>query len=74
MTAQEEFKNVGVSPYLGRSALFISDDERRRHVPPTVESGFEECRLVAQFEVRRRGQRLRHLQVYACFNYRGLEL
>lgn len=74
MTAQEEFKNIGASPYLGHSALFITDDERRRRVPPSVESGFEECRLVAQFEVRRRGQRLRHLQVYACFNYRGLEL
>ena len=74
LTAQEEFKNIGTSPYLGHSALFISDDTHNRRLPPSLETGFEECRLVAQFEIRRRGQRLRHLQVYACFNYKGVDL
>lgn len=72
--AEEEFRRVGANPFVGRSALFITDDERGRRVPGSVESGFEENRLVAQFEIRRRGQPLRRLRVYACFHYKGLEL
>lgn len=72
--AEQEFRQVGANPFVGRSALFITDDERGRRVPSSVESGFEENRLVAQFEIRRRGQPLRHLRVYACFHYKGLEL
>ncbi len=74
LTAQDEFKNIGASPYLGHSALFITDDSRNRRLPPSLETGFEECRLVAQFEIRRRGQPLRQLHVYACFNYKGVDL
>ncbi len=65
---------MGTNPFAGRSALFITDDERGRRPPSSIESGFEENRLVAQFEIRRRGLPLRHLKVYACFNYKGLEL
>ena len=63
-----------VSPFVGHSALFITDDERHRNLPDAVESGFEECALVAQYEIRRRGLPLRHVRIYACFNYRGLDL
>ena len=59
---------------MGRSALFVTDDERRRDLPGTIEDGFEQCALVAQYEIRRRGQSLRTVRVYACFNYKGLEL
>jgi 4-amino-4-deoxy-L-arabinose transferase-like glycosyltransferase len=73
-TAEEEFKQVGANPLVGRSALFITDDERGRRVPSSIESGFEECRFIAQYEIRRGGLPLRRLRVYACFNYKGLEL
>ena len=72
--AEEEFRGLEPSPFVGRSALFVTDDEKLRHLPGTVEDGFEQCALVAQYEIRRRGQTLRTLRVYACFNYKGLEL
>ncbi len=59
---------------MGRSALYITDDERHRDLPGTVEDGFEQTALVAQYDIRRRGQPLRTVRVYACFNYKGLEL
>ena len=73
-TAEEEFRLVGSSPFVGHSALFITDDERHRQLPDAVENGFEECSLVAQYEIQRRGLPLRHVRIYACFNYRGLDL
>ena len=72
--AETEFRNVGTSPFIGHSALFISDDERHHGLPDAIERGFEECALVAQYEVRRYGRPLRHVRIYACFNYRGLDL
>ena len=73
-TAEEEFKGLEASPFVGRSALYITDDARHRQLPSAIESGFEECSLVARFDIQRRGRPLRRLRVYACFNYKGLDL
>ncbi len=73
-TAEEEFRGLEASPFVGKSALYVTDDERQRRLPSAIESGFEECNLVARFEIQRRGLPLRHLRVYACFNYKGLDL
>ena len=63
---------------MGRSALFVTDDDHHdnhhQFLPGALEDSFEECALVAKYEIRRRGQPLRTLRVYACFNYQGLEL
>ncbi len=72
--AEEEFRGIEPSPFVGRSALYLTDDERLRDLPGTVEDGFEQTALVAQYEIHRRGQPLRTLRMYACFNYKGLEL
>ncbi len=72
--AEEEFKGIGASPYAGQSALFISDDDRQRRLPESIESGFEDTALVAEYVVQRRGLPLRHLRIYACFQYKGLDL
>ena len=73
-TAEEEFQSIGTSPFIGHSALFVTDDERHVNVPDALERGFEECALVARYEIQRRGRPLRHVRIYACFNYRGLDL
>ncbi len=72
--AEEEFQNIRESPYIGHSALFITDEDRQRRLPDAIESGFEASSLVAEFVVQRRGMPLRRLRIYACFNYKGLDL
>jgi 4-amino-4-deoxy-L-arabinose transferase-like glycosyltransferase len=72
--AEEEFQDIRESPYIGHSALFITDEERLRRLPDAIETGFEQTSLVAEYVVQRRGLPLRHLRIYACFNYKGLDL
>ena len=72
--AEEEFHDIRESPYSGHSALFITDEDRLRRLPDAIETGFEETSLVAEYVVERRGLPLRHLRIYACFNYKGLDL
>jgi hypothetical protein len=72
--AEEEFGAIRESPYIGRSALFISDDNKDREAPGAIQSGFEQCNLIAEYEVRRHGLILRHLRIYACFHYKGIDL
>ncbi len=48
--------------------------DRRRAPPTAIERGFEQVELVRLFRIERRGQPLRELRVFACYNYRTLSL
>jgi 4-amino-4-deoxy-L-arabinose transferase-like glycosyltransferase len=72
--AEEEFEGIRESPYIGQSALFVTDEEKQRRLPDAIETGFEQTGLVAEYVVKREGLPLRHLWVYACFRYKGLDL
>jgi hypothetical protein len=72
--AEEEFKDIHESPFIGHSALYITDDERLRRLPDAIETGFEATSLVAEYLVERRGLPLRHVRIYACFSYKGVDL
>lgn len=72
--AEEEFGAIRDSPYIGRSALFITDEKEDHEAPGAIQSGFEQCNLVAEYQVRRQGQLLRRLRIYACFHYKGIDL
>ena len=74
MTSEAEFARVGKNPFAGRSALFITDNERQNRPASSVESGFEHCDLLATYELRRRGLPLRILRVFLCTNYQGAPL
>jgi hypothetical protein len=63
----------GINPFVGRSALFISDGEKRRP-PHNIQIGFESTERVATIQVRRYGKLLRTWQVLLCRNYRPLPL
>ncbi len=63
----------GINPFLGRSALFISDDARDR-APHNIQIGFQSTELVGTIQVRRYGNLLRTWQVFLCRNYRTLPL
>ncbi len=63
----------GINPFLGRSALFISDGEKER-APHNIRIGFQSAELVGTIQVRRYGKLLRTWQVFLCRNYRTLPL
>lgn len=63
----------GVNPFMGRNALFVTDaiDD----LPPsTIERGFERVELVSLYEIRRYGMPLRQVRIFACYNYRTVDL
>ncbi len=63
----------GVNLFVGRNALYIADNNDDR--PPTaIRSGFERVEPLVFFEVQRRGQALRRVHVFACYNYRTRSL
>jgi 4-amino-4-deoxy-L-arabinose transferase-like glycosyltransferase len=66
----------GVNLFEGRDALFITDESRTggERPPSAIQRGFEKVQLVQLFRIQRRGQPLRDLRVYACYNYRPLPL
>jgi 4-amino-4-deoxy-L-arabinose transferase-like glycosyltransferase len=72
--AEEEFQGIRESPYIGLSALFVTDEEHLRRLPDAIETGFEQTSLVAEYVVQREGLPLRHLRIYACFRYKGIDL
>jgi 4-amino-4-deoxy-L-arabinose transferase-like glycosyltransferase len=74
MTSEAEFAQVGKNPFLGRSALYVSDNERHQRAPAALENGFERCELLATYEIRRRNLPLRILRVFLCTNYQGAPL
>ena len=63
----------GINPFLGRSALFISDGEKER-APHNIRIGFQSTELLGTIQVRRYGNLLRTWQVFLCRNYRTLPL
>jgi 4-amino-4-deoxy-L-arabinose transferase-like glycosyltransferase len=66
----------GVNLFEGRNALFITDESRTgSERPPTaIERGFDKVELVRLFRIERRGEPLRDLRVFACYNYHTLSL
>jgi hypothetical protein len=63
----------GVNPFVGRSALFVSDRVRRKP-PHSIRAGFGSSVPIATVEVRRCGRHLRTWQVFLCRNYHPLAL
>lgn len=72
-TAEEEFKLIGASPFVGRTALYITDNDEDQ-AAPAIRRGFERVEMIAILELRRRNEPLRTIRVFACHNYRSLQL
>ena len=66
----------GVNLFEGRDALYVTDESKTgsERPPSAIERGFERVELVRLFRIERRGQPLRDLRVFACYNYRTLPL
>jgi hypothetical protein len=63
----------GVNLFTGRNALYISD-EVNDQPPSAIERGFERVEMIALLDIRRRGQLLRTVRIFACYNYRTISL
>lgn len=64
----------GVNPFEGRSALFVSANQKALDVPHNIRAAFQSADRVATIEVRRFGKQVRAFDVYLCRNYRTLPL
>lgn len=62
------------SPYLGRTALYITDDDRGRPPHAEVRDGFDSVKPVAMFDLMRAGQPVRRLTIFACAGWHGRPL
>jgi hypothetical protein len=66
-------ETMGYNPFLGRTALYVTD--RPESAPASViERTFARREIIACFDVVRRGLPLRHIRIFACFEYRMQEL
>lgn len=69
-------KEQGVNLFEGRDALFITDEAKRgsQQPPSAIVRGFQRVEMIRLFRIERRGEPLRDLRVFACYNYRTLPL
>lgn len=63
----------GYNPFIGRNALYITDRAERKPASG-VERGFERSEMIALYDIRRRGQPLRQIRIFSCYNYKSLPL
>lgn len=63
----------GLSLFAGRTALYITDRAEERP-PSTIKDGFARVEMIACIDLHRRGQQLRQLRIFACYEYRGMPL
>ncbi len=63
----------GVNPFIGRSALYIQENERG-FPPHNIRAGFQSTDEISTIEIRRFGRPLRTWHVYLCRQYRTLPL
>jgi hypothetical protein len=64
---------MGYNPFLGRTALYITDDNDS-YPPDVFDRTFARREMIACFDIMRRGQSLRQIRVFACTGYRMQEL
>ncbi len=60
----------GSQPYAGRSALYYTDEVKRKSPPPEITGTFAEVESQAWFTATRHGLPVRSWKVFACRDYR----
>ena len=65
---------LGENKFIGRTALYFTDNPFARRPAPSVRNSFEEWNFVGRYEVRRRGQPLRTLTFFVLSRYQGMTL
>jgi len=62
------------SPFIGRDALYLTDNMKRRSPDERVRNSFREWELIMVVDIMRRGRFLRQLRIFHCKQYQGLDL
>lgn len=63
----------GLNPFHGRCALYITDRAEEK-APSRIKGGFEKVEMIACFDQLRHGLPLRQWRIFACYNYKSLDL
>ncbi len=58
--------------FLGKSALFVTDQLKSQSPPQNVREAFREWEVYSLVDIDRRGELLRSWKVFACRDYQGL--
>ena len=67
--AGTEPQRAGMNPFRGRTALYITDRPDDL-APPSLMSSFAGVKLIELYDLRRHGELLRTLRIFACDNYK----
>jgi hypothetical protein len=67
-------ESFGYNPFLGRSALYITDRDNESRPPDVFERTFNHSEMIACFNVMRRGSSVRQIRIFACTGYHMQEL
>jgi hypothetical protein len=59
-----------INPYAGKDAIYISDSLSTRKPPPDISNHFASTELLTITSVIHAGQPVRHLKIFACYDYR----
>lgn len=73
-TADGDTWLVERSDFLGKNAVYVTDDTFRLSPPDVLKNAFARWELVDVVRVMRRGEFVRGLKVFACYEYGGSDL
>jgi hypothetical protein len=62
------------SPFLGKHALYITDNADGLGPPQNIQRAFESYEPSGIVDIVRRGDLVRRLKIFTCYNYQGLAL
>jgi len=67
-------ESFGYNPFIGRTALYITDRDDESKVPSVFERTFAHSEMIACFNILRRGDSIRQIRIFACTGYHLQEL
>ncbi len=62
------------SAFLGKNAIYITDFQKRMGPPLVIQETFSDWRSIAVIDILRRGEFVRRLKIFACYNYTGRDV
>lgn len=61
--------STAASPFVGKTALYITDDADRESPPKSIQASFDKYKLIQILDILRGGNELRQIKIFACYIY-----